>query len=358
MISCCSKSVAHALGVSARLVHLVDGNDDLHASGLGVVDGLHRLRHHAVVGGNHQHHQVGDLGAAGAHGGESLVAGRVDEGDPIAVGRRHLIRTDMLRDAACLAGHHVGLANGIEQRRLAVVDVAHDGNHGRPRLLVLVDVCSAGEALLDVGLRHALWRVAELAHDQLGGVGVDHVVDLVHRALTHQQLDDVDGALGHAVGKLLNGDDLGNSDLAHDLVARLLNARLLETLALALAAQGGQRALTLRLVERVVDGQLAALAGFADARRALDGLCALLLAAAVVVVGVGLEVELALADGLSTTHLGLGLVRRGNDNCRTARRRRFLGDGGLGHLRLQRRLRHSCLGHRLGCRRDGTRCGR
>ena len=68
------------------------------------------------------------------------------------------------------------------------------------RLLLVVLV--ADEAVLDVGLRHALGRVAELLHDELGGVGVDHVVDLVHRALLHQELDDVDGALGHAVGRV------------------------------------------------------------------------------------------------------------------------------------------------------------
>ena len=49
--------------------------------GLGVVDGLDRLRHDAVVGRDHQHDDVGDVGAAGAHGGEGLVAGRVEEGD-------------------------------------------------------------------------------------------------------------------------------------------------------------------------------------------------------------------------------------------------------------------------------------
>ena len=48
----------------------------------GVVDRLDRLRHHAVVGRHHDHRDVGDLGAAGAHRGERLVARRVEEGDP------------------------------------------------------------------------------------------------------------------------------------------------------------------------------------------------------------------------------------------------------------------------------------
>ena len=49
----------------------------------------------------------------------------------------------MLGDAAGLAGDHVGLADAVEQQRLAVVDVAHDGDDRRPRpqqLLVLLVV--------------------------------------------------------------------------------------------------------------------------------------------------------------------------------------------------------------------------
>ena len=100
--------------------------------GAGVVDGLDRLRHDAVVGRDHQHDDVGHLGAAGAHGGERLVAGRVEEGDAPAV---HVdgVGADVLRDAAGLAGGDVGLADGVEQRRLAVVDVAHDRDHRRAR---------------------------------------------------------------------------------------------------------------------------------------------------------------------------------------------------------------------------------
>ena len=75
---------AHPVGVGLRLVDLVDGDDDRHARRLGVIDGLDRLRHDAVVGRHHEHDDVGHLGAARAHGREGLVAGRVDEGDLLA----------------------------------------------------------------------------------------------------------------------------------------------------------------------------------------------------------------------------------------------------------------------------------
>ncbi len=90
-----------AVGVRAVEVDLVDRDDDRHAGGAGVVDGLDRLGHDAVVGGDDQHGDVGDLGAAGAHGREGLVAGRVQEGDLLAVDL-HLVGADVLGDAAGL----------------------------------------------------------------------------------------------------------------------------------------------------------------------------------------------------------------------------------------------------------------
>jgi hypothetical protein len=106
---------AHALGFGVRLVDLVDGNDDRNLRGLGVMDRLDRLRHDAVIGGHHQHDDVGDLGAARTHGGEGRVAGRIYEGDASTRRRRHLIRADMLGDAAGFAGCDFGRADGVKQ---------------------------------------------------------------------------------------------------------------------------------------------------------------------------------------------------------------------------------------------------
>ncbi len=121
--------------VGVGLVDLVDDDDHRHLGRLGVVDGLDRLRHDAVVGRHHDGRDVGDLGAARPHGGERLVARRVQERDGLAV-VRDLVGADVLRDAARLAGRHRGLADGVEQARLAVVDVAHHGDHRRAPLEV------------------------------------------------------------------------------------------------------------------------------------------------------------------------------------------------------------------------------
>jgi len=51
----------HAVGIGVGLIHLVHGHDERHVGGLGVIDRLHGLGHHAVVGGDHEDDDVGDL---------------------------------------------------------------------------------------------------------------------------------------------------------------------------------------------------------------------------------------------------------------------------------------------------------
>ena len=276
-----------------------------------MIDGLHRLRHHAVVGGDDQDDDVGGLGAAGAHRGERLVAGRIDEGNH-AARRLDLVGADVLRDAAGLAGHHVGLAQGIEQRRLAVVDVAHDGDDGSARGERIVAVFAAGKPLLDVGLGNALHRVAELLGEQLRGIGVDDVVDGVHLALTHQELDDVDGTLRHAVGEFLDGDGLRDDDLARTLLGRHLESLRLLLLALGAAAEGGKRAvLLLGVVEGVGNRELAAPAlgiGLGAGRNELDLAPRLeaVLGSLVLGLRLGRRADFELARRLLAAALGLG----------------------------------------------------
>ena len=121
-----------AIGIGRRQVDLVDRHDHRHVGRFDVGDRLARRRHHAVVGGHDQHRDVGRLGAAGAHGGERLVARGIEEGDLASLGL-DLVGADVLGDAAGFAFGHIGRANRVEQLRLAVVDVAHDRDHRRPR---------------------------------------------------------------------------------------------------------------------------------------------------------------------------------------------------------------------------------
>ena len=231
---------AHALRLGVRLVDLIDGDDDRHFRRLGVVDRLHRLRHDAVVGGDHEYDDIGDLGAARAHRGERGVTRRIDEGDPAPRRRGHLVGADVLGDAAGLGGRNIGRADGIEQRRLAVIDVAHDGDDGRARLQVRRIVRSIEHALFDIRFGDTPHGVTELLGDDLGGVGVDRIGDLRHVTLLHEDADHVDRALGHAIGQLLDGDCFRNRHFADDLFLRLAVA--VAGHALDAPAEGGNRA--------------------------------------------------------------------------------------------------------------------
>src|SRR5690242_14103440 len=247
----------HALRIGARLVDFVDGDDHRHAGRLGVVDGLDRLRLNPIVGGDDENYDVGHLGTALAHGGKCLMARGVDERDLVPGRRHHLIGADMLRDAAGLLADDIGGADGVEQRGFAVVDMAHDGDDRRARLQILGLIVGADEAFLDVGLRHAPDRVPELLCDELSRVGVDHIGDLVHVAVAHERFDDVDATLGHAIGELLDGDDLRDNHVTLNLRLRLRAGDLL-FLTLLPPLKRGKAPLALLLVERVDDGEPAA----------------------------------------------------------------------------------------------------
>ena len=169
-----------------------------------MIDGLHGLRHHAIVGGDDQHDDIGRLGAASAHLRESFVARRVNEGDPVAARQLHLIGADVLGDAAGFVPGDVGLAQRIEQRCLAVVDVSHHRYHRRPRFELVRFVDLAPQPDLDIGGAHPPDVVAELHRQEFSGVGVDRVIDGGHDPHPHQRLYDVSGTLRHAIGELLN----------------------------------------------------------------------------------------------------------------------------------------------------------
>ena len=223
-----------------------------------MADRLDGLLHDAVIGGDDQHDDIGDIGAARAHRGKGLMAGRIDKGDLLAAPQADAVGADMLRDAAGFAAGDIGLAQRVEQRGLAVVDMAHDGDHRRARLERLGQVLLAAQPDLDIGLGDAPQAVSELGDDQLGGVGVDDLVDRRHHAHAHQRFDDVGGAFGHAVGQFLDGDRLGNDHLAHDLDLLLLAVMQPLALALSRPADRGQAAHPLSFVagERAGDRHL------------------------------------------------------------------------------------------------------
>ena len=170
-----------------------------------MVERLDRLRLDAIVGSHDEHGNVGHLSASGTHGGEGLVTRRVDERDraiaAIGVGR-DLVGADVLRDAACLAGDHVGLADRVEQLRLAVVDVAHDRDDRRTRhevgLVALVLAEIEGEGLEELAIlilgRDHLDVEVELAAEELQRVVVNRLGRRDHLAELEEHGHQVRGA--------------------------------------------------------------------------------------------------------------------------------------------------------------------
>ena len=161
------------------------------------------LGHDAVVGGDHEDHDVGGLGATGAHGGERLVARGVDEGDLPAV-VLDLVGADVLGDATRLAGHDVGGPDAVEELGLAVVDVTHDGDdRWAPDGVVVLVVVEELDAQLLLQLDLLLLAGVDQADrgTDVGREQLDHVVGerlrgRDHLALLEQEADDVgDGAV-------------------------------------------------------------------------------------------------------------------------------------------------------------------
>ena len=80
-----------------------------------------------------------------------------------------------------------------------MIDVPHNGNDRCARLNRLGIILIADKAIFDIGFGDALDGMTEFLSDQLGGIRVEHIGNLVHRALFHQMLDDVGGTLAHAI---------------------------------------------------------------------------------------------------------------------------------------------------------------
>ena len=217
--------VLDPLRIGFMLVDLVDCNHQRHPGRLGVGDRLYGLRHGAVVRRHHQHDDIGHFRAARAHGCERFVAGRIQERDD-AARCLHVIGADVLRNAARLAGGDLGRADVVEQRSLAVVDVAHDGDDRRPRYCIggSVDRIFHEKCLGIVQLRR-LGRVPHVLDHDHGRLLVEDLVDRRHGAQLHQHLDYFDRLDRHAVRQFANRDRLRNGDVPHHRLGRLRERR-------------------------------------------------------------------------------------------------------------------------------------
>ena len=231
--------------VGALFVDLVDGDQHRHVGGAGVVDRLFGLRHDAVVGGDDDDDHVGDLGAAGAHRREGGVARGVEEGDRLLV-VVDLVGADVLGDAAGLARGDLGLADRVQQRGLAVVDVTHDRHHRRAVDEVLVGVGELRLLGLLVGGVEDLDLAVVLVGDRLHRVVGEGLRERRHLAHHHQFFDHLGRGQAERFGDFPHGRAGVDFDRLGLGRRRRTQRRLLEQRPAATAATAARRALRRR----------------------------------------------------------------------------------------------------------------
>ena len=203
----------HAFEVGFGLVDFIDGHDDRNFGGLGVIDGFFRLRHHAVIGSDHQHDDVGDLCASRTHARERFVARSVDENDAAIELTTIFVRADVLGNSAGFAAGNICLANGVEQTGFAVIHVAHDGNHGRARLEAFLGLFLGNFQNHFFFERDDAYYAAKGLGQSGGGRHVERLVDAGEDAAVQQIFQQLFGAHVEFFGQLANGDSFGDGDV-------------------------------------------------------------------------------------------------------------------------------------------------
>ena len=121
-----------------------------------------------------------------------------------------LVGADVLGDPARLGVHDGGLPDGVEERRLAVIDVAHDRHHRGTRRELLVGV------LVDLRLGVVIGRMLDdhlalhLGRDQEHRLVAERLRDRDHLAETHHDLDDLSHRDPEGGGEILDADPRGD----------------------------------------------------------------------------------------------------------------------------------------------------
>ena len=292
-----------AVRIGTRLIDLVDGDDDRHACRFRVVDGLDRLRHDAVVSSDDEDSDIRDLGAARTHGREGLMARRVEEDDLLALAV-DLVGTDVLRDAAGLVRLNVRVADAVEQRRLAVVDMAHDRDDRRAelqRLRIILDFRDLRRVYL---WRQLFARHAEFGSHEGGRIKVDFLVDRRHDAHHEELLDDFSGRVAHLGREVLDGNRLRQLD-----VLRMRDLDLRRLLAAALVVAAPAVAIAAEAVRAVVPAA-APIAAVVAVAAAVIAATAIAVAVAAVIAIVAIRVARA-AVAMTTRVAAVAIVAAG-----------------------------------------------
>ncbi len=140
--------------IRVRKIHLVDRHNDRNPCSLGVVDGLHGLRLDAFHRGNHQNHDVRNLGSACPKSGKRLVSRGINKRDLMTF-MKHPGCPNVLGNFSVFPSRNIGLPDVVQKRGLPMVYMSHDRHHRRARLrklhfflndLLLNLLCGHGKA--------------------------------------------------------------------------------------------------------------------------------------------------------------------------------------------------------------------
>ena len=157
-----------------------------------MVDSFLRLRHHVVVSGDDDDSDVGDLCTTSTHSGEGFVTWRIKEGNALTTLEADAVGTDMLGDPPCFTSDDIGIAQAVEERRLTVVDVPHDGDDRRTadEVSFVIDLFFLRDGFDDLSADE-VGLVAEFFCDHLDGLSVEAHVDRHHQTDAHTGSDDL-----------------------------------------------------------------------------------------------------------------------------------------------------------------------
>src|SRR5437879_13509316 len=101
--------------------------------GVVMINSFNFVRSSDLIGGDDEHDDIGYVSAARAHGGEGCVTRRVDEGECRAV-VIYGVGADVLGDATGFTSCNTRLANRIQERRFAMINMSHECDDGAARL--------------------------------------------------------------------------------------------------------------------------------------------------------------------------------------------------------------------------------
>ena len=167
-----------------------------------------------------------------------------------------LVGADVLGDAAGLARGDLGLADRVQQRGLAVVDVAHDRDHRRAVDEVLVGVGELRFLGLLVGGGDDFDLAVVLVGDRPDRLIGERLGERRHLAHHHQFFDHLGRGQADRLGQLTHGGagvDLGRLGLDRGLRT---HRRLLQQRPAATATAAARRALRRRAAHLVAAGGL------------------------------------------------------------------------------------------------------